>query len=196
MPSEWSQWIASHDALDSVSAMIHQLRAMEELGAEVMVARADVANLAQMHDVVEAATQRFGELHGVIHSAGIAGGGMIQLKQASGASAVLNPKVHGTLVLDAIFKAKPLDFMVLCSSLTSVLGGFGQLDYCAANAFMDAYANGHPTAAAFTVCINWDTWKEVGMAVKTVLPADLSEHRAEQLRDGARCSGPPARRWS
>ena len=32
----------------------------------------------------------------------------------------------------------PADFVVLCSSVTAVAGGFGQVDYCAANNFLDA----------------------------------------------------------
>src|SRR5262249_4209852 len=58
------------------------------------------------------------------------------------------------------------DFFVLCSSQASILGGFGRVEYCAANAFLDLFAHyyrarhGVPCAA-----INWDTWQEVGMAV-------------------------------
>jgi len=59
---------------------------------------------------------------------------------------------------------------VLSSSLSSVLGGFGQVDYCAANAFLDEFAHRNTSInGQFTVAINWDAWQEVGMAVNTAV---------------------------
>src|SRR6185436_15685666 len=69
-------------------------------------------------------------------------------------------------VLDRVFKDQPLDFMVLCSSITSILGGVGGADYCAANSFLDAYAQ-YRGASARVFSINWDKWLETGMAVNT-----------------------------
>jgi hypothetical protein len=58
--------------------------------------------------------------------------------------------------------------MLLCSSLTSVLGLLGQVDYCAANAYLDAFAHQYAArTGTFTVSINWSAWREVGMAVDT-----------------------------
>ncbi|MGL5881553.1 MAG: KR domain-containing protein, partial [Xenococcaceae cyanobacterium] len=71
-------------------------------------------------------------------------------------------------VLNTIFKDVELDFFVLCSSLASVLGGFGQADYTGANAFLDAFAHYKTcTDGTFTTCINWDDWQEVGMAARS-----------------------------
>jgi hypothetical protein len=81
---------------------------------------------------------------------------------------VLSPKVDGTRTLARIFADQPLDFMLLCSSLTSVLGLLGQVDYCGANAYLDAFAHQYAAATGtFTVSINWSAWREVGMAVDT-----------------------------
>src|SRR2546421_778174 len=167
--NEWERWLAAHDDQDSTSHKIRRVQALEEAGAEVMVESADIANEEQMRDVITRAYDRFGEIHGVIHAAGVAGGGMIQLKTREKAEEVLAPKLRGLLVLDTIFQDVKLDFIVLCSSLTSILGDFGQVDYCAANAFLDGFAHwqtskNHP----FILSINWDTWQEVGMAVKAV----------------------------
>ena len=61
--------------------------------------------------------------------------------------------------------------MVLCSSQRAVLGGVGRMDYCAANAYLDAYAHQYQQegrrAPGRVVTINWDTWRETGMAVET-----------------------------
>ena len=65
-----------------------------------------------------------------------------------------------------------------------MFGGFGQADYAGANAFLDAWARRRSAAGAFTVSIGWDTWREAGMAVDTVLPGDLDAARQERLRQG------------
>ncbi|MCA1613889.1 MAG: SDR family NAD(P)-dependent oxidoreductase, partial [Acidobacteria bacterium] len=163
--ADWSRWLEGHDAQDDVSRKIVSLRALEESGAEVLIFAADAADERQMREVLEATRARFGELNGVIHAAGVPGGGMLQLKSPEQAAAVLAPKVKGALVLEELLRGVPLDFVVLCSSVTSLLPGFGQVDYCAANAFLDAFAYSQAARGGpFTVSINWGTWQEVGMA--------------------------------
>ena len=162
-----------------------QIRAMEEAGAEVMLCAADVCDRPIMQETLEKIHARFGHLNGVIHSAGVAGGGLIEIKQQAAAEQVLAPKVTGTLVLDELLRDEPLDFFVCCSSLASLLGGFGQSDYCGANNFLDAYAQREaPRSDRLTVSLNWDTWAEAGMAVNTAVPAELEAVRAEALKSG------------
>jgi len=182
---EWVGWLATHDEQDGVSSKIRKVQALEKLGAEVLALSADVANQEQMQAVKLAANQRFGTIHGVIHAAGIAGGGVIQLKTLETAISVLAPKVKGMLVLDHIFKDVKLDFLALSSSITSILGEFGQVDYCAANTFLDAFAHYNlARGGTFTVSINWDAWREVGMAVNTAVPLELKKRREESLEKG------------
>ena len=88
-------------------------------------------------------------------------------------------------MLAAAFEDVPLDFMVLCSSTAALLGGFGQVDYCGANAFMDAFAQQRQTSGGFPVfSINWDAWKEVGMAVNTKVSEPMRGARQRSLRLG------------
>jgi NAD(P)-dependent dehydrogenase (short-subunit alcohol dehydrogenase family) len=182
--SAWPEWLEQHDDGDPTSERIRAVQQIESAGAEVMLACADVADRGQMTAVVDEARRRFGAINGVIHSAGVAGGGIIQLKSQNVADSVLAPKVLGTLVLDELMKDEPLDFFFICSSLASVYGGFGQMDYCAANNFLDAYAQANTQEGRLTVSVNWDTWRDVGMAVKTVVPAELEQSRRESLERG------------
>ncbi|MCC5603399.1 SDR family NAD(P)-dependent oxidoreductase [Nostoc favosum] len=174
--SQWQQWLETHDNQDSVSRKIEKVLALEKLGASVQIYSADVANLEQMQAVVTQACKQFGRIDGVIHAAGIAPGGIIQLKTKEMANSVLAAKVRGTLVLDEVLKNSNLDFFVLCSSGTSVLGHFGQVDYCAANAFLDTYAHYCACKSSQpTVSISWDTWQEVGMQVDTVVRNEIKQ---------------------
>ncbi|NQE34940.1 type I polyketide synthase [Microcoleus asticus] len=167
--NERSQWLATHDDQDTISRKIRKLLEFEESGAEVLVATADVTNLEQMQVAIEIAQKQFGHIDGVIHAAGVPGGGIIQRKTREEAERILAPKVKGTLVLDLLLKDVELDFFVLFSSLASVIGGVGQVDYAGANAFLDAFSHYKiSTNGTFTTCINWDAWQEVGMAAEEV----------------------------
>ena len=161
---QWSTLLAQPDS-GAVAQRIRQVRALEAQGAEVMLTAADVTNLAQMRAVVREATERFGTIHGVLHTAGVIDDGVVQLKDAAAAAAVLAPKLQGTLVLEAALAGTALDFTVLFSSVSSFSGLAGQVDYAAANAFLDAYAHARCARdGCFTVAVNWSAWAEVGMA--------------------------------
>jgi phthiocerol/phenolphthiocerol synthesis type-I polyketide synthase E len=176
---EWAGWLALHGEHDRVCARIRKVQELEELGAEVLVLAVDVADEGQMRQAVEQVRARFGALHGVIHAAGLAGGGLIQLKTPETAARVLAPKIRGTLALDAALAGQPLDFLLLCSSTIAVLGGLGQVDYCAANSFLDAFAQERALRGdSCVVSINWGAWQEVGMAVAAGLAGSPSDRMA------------------
>jgi non-ribosomal peptide synthase protein (TIGR01720 family) len=167
---EWDQWLETHEADEEIGLTIIKVMQLEEMGGEVMVVRADVTDEAQMRDVVSRVSDRFGDIHGVIHSAGIPPGGLIQLKTPEMIAKVMAPKVQGTLVLDNIFKDTKLDFLIFNSSIRSFLGLPGGVDYSAANCFLDLFAcararHQHRNSAPLTMSINWDGWQEVGMGV-------------------------------
>ncbi len=171
----WAGWLAAHDQNDQVSRTIREVQALEAQGAEVLVFQADVTDLARMRSVVEQTYARYGAIHGVVHAAGLAGGGVIPLQTTDSLAQVLAPKLHGTLVLDSLFKDAGLDFLVLCSSLRTITGGLGALDYCAANAFLDAFAHSASAQSrTFMVAVNWDAWSDVGMS------AEALKRQAEQ----------------
>ncbi len=190
---EWNQWLSTHNRDDRVSQKIHQLQEIEALGAEIFVASADVANLQQMQAVITETKQLFGSINGVIHAAGVPDGALILRQTRDMTETVLAPKVKGTLVLDSLLQNVELDFFILCSALTSILGTFGQIGYCAANAFLDAFAHFKATKGnTLTVAINWDAWQKVGMAVETAnwparmidkLPSDsLNRSQSKETR--------------
>lgn len=183
--AEWKQWLSDRDPEDSISRKICKVQELEKLGSEVLVIQGDIANLEQMKEAIASAKQKFGQIHGAIHAAGNPGGGIIGRKTREEAEKVLSPKVKGTLVLDTLLKDEPLDFLILISSLSSILGEFGQVDYTGANIFLDIFARDRANQRDSFVCaINWDTWQEVGMAVKTVVPSEFQELHGENLQKG------------
>jgi len=178
----WDDYVQQHGQDDPNSRKIRKIQELEAAGAQVLPVTADVVNLEQMKQTVEQATARFGAIHGAIHAAGVAGGGVIQLKQRSVAEKVLAPKVTGTLILKQVLREQPLEFLALCSSTAAIIGGFGQVDYTGANAFLDAYAHSITAGDTHVVSINWDAWKQVGMAVNTAVSDAMAASRQQGLK--------------
>jgi NAD(P)-dependent dehydrogenase (short-subunit alcohol dehydrogenase family) len=183
---DWRLWLETHEEQDATSRKIEKLKSLEDLGAEVLTIGADVANTEQTRQVIARALKRFGAIHGVIHAAGVAETSSgIPLKTAEMAAAVLAPKVTGTLVLSSLLRDVKPDFFMLCSSIAAILPPPGQVDYCAANAFLDAFAQRRDCHnGAHVVSVNWDAWQEVGMAVNTPVPQGLKKVREENIRTG------------
>jgi acyl transferase domain-containing protein len=156
------QWTAPSDAYapdDPMAVRIARLRAMEALGAEVMVASADVADLEQMRSVLRDATSRFGRIDGVIHAAGATTGSFLTDIGAAQSDAHFRPKIRGVQVIEELLGDENLDFCLLISSLSSVLGGLGFGAYAAANCFLDAFAQMHWRRAGTPWrSVNWDGW--------------------------------------
>ena len=161
-------------------AKIRQIEDLKELGAEVLVINADVADLEQMERAIAQSQAKFGQIQGVIHAAGLTSSGEIELKTKSQVAKILRAKVQGTLVLDRVLKDIRFDWWVLCSSMGSIVGGV-QIDYCAANAFLDAFAERANSTDRRVVAVNWDGWQQVGMGATKIQQEFLlegSRHRS------------------
>ncbi|WP_051736282.1 type I polyketide synthase [Amycolatopsis rifamycinica] len=153
----WAGIAAGTDEVPgTIRDRVDRVLAIEALGGEVAVVEGDVAEEADVRRAVAVAVERFGALHGILHTAGVPGTGLMQFKEPGDADQVLAPKLPGSRALSAATEGLDLDFVALFSSITSVTGGGpGQVDYCAGNAWLDAYAAGH---GGRTVSISWGEW--------------------------------------
>jgi acyl transferase domain-containing protein/acyl carrier protein len=167
----WSKVLSTTDEADSVRRKIEKIIHLEAMGAEVLVLQTDVAIQAELRAAVDQTRRRFGAIHGVIHSAGEVGSGLISAKTEEMIEKVFAPKVQGTDALYAVFKKEPLDFMLFCSSLATIAGGLSKVDYAAANAYLDSVARAAYRESAYPVIsVNWDSWRNVGMAANMAMP--------------------------
>ena len=176
-PPPESQWeSAIHDAerAEPEKEKIRKLIEIRSLAGSLVVAQADVTNLEQMRKAVAQAQKQFGKIDGVFHAAGVLDDGPLMLKTAESTAHVLDPKVRGTLVLEKALRNIPLKCFVLFSSISSILPPAGQVDYAAANAFLDAFALSRK--GPITV-VNWGSWREVGMAARAISPHPWLEEK-------------------
>jgi acyl transferase domain-containing protein/acyl carrier protein len=158
---QWDAVLADPATTDEVRRRLTGLRQIEELGSEVAVVTGDVSDPDSTRAAVRTALDRFGVLHGVLHAAGLPGIGLMQFKTRAEIDKVLAPKVVGTIALEAALHDVPVDFLALFSSITSATGGGpGQVDYCAANGFLDAYACAAAADGRLrVVSIGWGEWQ-------------------------------------
>lgn len=174
LPPE-SEWEAiSREPTNKLHKKIRALRTMRQNGARFHVQQVDITNFEALTAVIGNCRRAIGSIDGVIHCAGIAGGGLIQLKSKQQAHEVLMPKLLGTYHLAKVLQCFHLDFVVLMSSIAVLTGELGQMDYCAANASLDAFAVSQYFSSDFVVSLNWNTWREVGMAIETEKPEEVT----------------------
>ncbi|WP_300239535.1 SDR family NAD(P)-dependent oxidoreductase [Pseudomonas sp.] len=161
----------------AAQGMFEQLQA---LGARVVYRSLDVSDAAAVSQWMDGIYAEQGQLHGLIHSAGVIRDSLIMHKSASDFAQVLAAKVAGIENLDQAIGERPLDFMLCCSS-QAAMGNLGQADYASANAWMDAYMHYRQNLAADgkrkgrSLSINWPLWRDGGMGLAPVIEQQLRE---------------------
>ena len=131
----------------------------------------DLGDLDQVQQLIAAIKDEYGQLNGILHSAGMIADNFILKKSGAQFSEVLAPKVTGAFNLDRASQDVELDFFVLFSSVAGAMGNLGQADYATANGFMDQFATYRNRQVAAkerygrTRSINWPLWQAGGMGV-------------------------------
>jgi NADPH:quinone reductase-like Zn-dependent oxidoreductase/short-subunit dehydrogenase/acyl carrier protein len=182
---EVARWLARHGAkrialLGRRAPGEHARTVLAELeaaGTQVQIFQADVTDPAMMQQAVTETTADGTLLRGVIHAAGVLDDGVIEQQNWERFTHVLRPKVDGAWSLYYATHTAPLDFFVLFSSASALLGSAGQANYAAANAYLDGLAYHWRTEGLPALSINWGAWAEVGMAA-------TQANREQQRRAG------------
>lgn len=168
-PVEQQDFYEKTHGPDSVRRALAAIRQLEADGAEVLYLTGDITNFEEMTRAVEAAKSRFGRIDGVLHAAGIIDDNLIQAKTQDSIEQVLAPKVLGTTVLASVFESEPLDLFVMFSSTSTDIIRAGQVDYVAANAYLNAFAQSQSRRSdRSTIAVHWGIWNEVGIAARAV----------------------------
>jgi NAD(P)-dependent dehydrogenase (short-subunit alcohol dehydrogenase family) len=136
-------------------------------GVRVEVRSVDVADPAAVAELFAYMRRDLPPLRGIVHAAGVTADGALADLDWRQFRDVLDPKVRGGWNLLAESADDDLDFVVLCSSMASLVGSVGQANYVAANAFLDALAQHGRREGRPTTSVSWGPWAEVGMASRT-----------------------------
>lgn len=143
-----------------------EVEALRKRGITVAVEALDVASMASVEALVAKVTAEHGPIRGVIHAAVLLDDGMINGLTPDRLRAVLRPKIDGARNLDAALDGQPLDFFVLYSSATTVIGSPGQGAYVAANAWLEGFARERRERGKPALAIGWGAISDVGIIAR------------------------------
>ena len=169
-----AEWLAARGAghivlasrRDLTPELEQQIQQITQAGAQVSVYQTDISNAQQVAQLFADIKAEMPPLRGVIHAAGVLDDGILVEQNAERFRAVFAPKVDGAWHLHQQTTALPLDFFMLFSSATSLLGAVGQSNHVSANAFLDALAHARRAQGLPGLSINWGAWSEVGYAAQ------------------------------
>lgn len=163
---QWDRLLQENNPAEDLTAeRIHRIREIEKAGGKACIIEADLSDEEQVMVAVAKAGALFGPIHGVLHTATTPDGALIAVRDKKASDALFATKIFGTRFLEKALVNEQPDFIMLFSSLSSVLGGFGQVGYTSANAYLDAYAQQLArTKDCFAVAVNWDRWRGTGIA--------------------------------
>ncbi len=131
---------------------------------EVRCVAADVTDRAAMAQVLAEVRATMPPLRGVIHAAGVLADRVLLEADRSRFEEALAPKIRGAWNLHELTCPDPLEFFVLFSSVSALLGTTGQANYAAGNSFLDALAEYRRARELPAVSVSWGPWAEVGLA--------------------------------
>ncbi|MGW9499338.1 KR domain-containing protein, partial [Streptomyces prasinus] len=153
---------------------------LTEAGAQsVRVVACDVADRKQVRELLQSGERPW---TGVFHLAAVLDDGVVSALDAQRVGRVWAPKAAGAAHLDELSRELGLDLaaFVLFSSAAGVLGGAGQANYAAANAFLDALAVSRRTQGLAGSSLSWGLWEQAGVG----LTAGLGQAELARLRRG------------
>lgn len=139
---------------------------LADVGCQVVVASGDVCDSTSLNDALKGLPAGFPPIKGIFHAAGVLQDKLMNQMTDHDFAYPLPAKTIGTWVLHRWTQDNPVDFMVLYSSVSAVLGTAGQANYGAANSFMDGFTAYRNCLGQRTLSINWGAFDGSGMAAQ------------------------------
>jgi acyl transferase domain-containing protein/acyl carrier protein len=169
----FAEWLADQGARALIlvgrtgvrtSAQREAVESLRKRGVDVEVVAADISDPQSLGQALEAPRRRMPAMRGVLHAAGLLRDGFIAQQTAETYRDVMASKVAGSLSLHRLTLNDPLDFFVLFSSASAIVGSPGQSNYAAASAFLDAFAHYRVARGLPALSVDWGAFADVGGA--------------------------------
>jgi NADP-dependent 3-hydroxy acid dehydrogenase YdfG/acyl carrier protein len=143
--------------------IMKRIESLKENGATIKIKQADVNSYDELKDVFNYVDDQIPELKGIIHAAGLIEGRQLTDFSYEDFDYITSPKVKGTWNLHSLSKSKKLDWFVMFSSASALLGNMGLAHYVAGNTFLDVFSHFRHNQNLPALSINWGTMSDAGM---------------------------------
>ncbi|SFJ96200.1 SDR family NAD(P)-dependent oxidoreductase, partial [Thermoflavimicrobium dichotomicum] len=175
-------WIGRREKEETIQAKLDRLAA---LGPAPHYITADATNEQALRRAYEEIKERYGQIHGVVHSAIVLQDKSLANMEEERFRAALSAKVDVSVRMAQVFGKEALDFVMFFSSIGSFMKSPGQSNYSAGCTFKDAYA--HQLAREWPCAVkvmNWGYWGSVGIVSKR-------EYQERMMEQGIGSIEPP-----
>ena len=149
---------------------------------------ADIGDEAQAEELLARIRAELPPLAGVAHLAGVLDDALLPQQSVERFRSALAPKALGAWHLHRLTKNDDLEFFILYSSASSVLGSPGQANYATANALLDGLVADREAQGLPATSVNWGPWAQGGMATSHAARANLSAQGLIPLEPSAALS--------
>jgi short-subunit dehydrogenase/acyl carrier protein len=134
---------------------------------------ADVGDESQVAELLARIRSELPPLAGVVHLAGVLDDALLAQQNLDRFRTTLAPKAFGACYLDRLTRDDELDFFIVSSSVSSVLGSPGQANYATANALLDGLVAQRKAQGLPATGVNYGPWGKGGMASSQAARANL-----------------------
>jgi acyl carrier protein/short-subunit dehydrogenase len=135
---------------------------------------ADIGDESQLDELLGRIRAELPPLAGVAHLAGVLDDALLPQQSVNRFRTTLAPKAFGAYHLDRLTKKDDLDFFIVYSSVSSVLGPPGQANYATANALLDGLVAERKAQGLPATGVNFGPWAKGGMASSEAARANLT----------------------
>jgi len=139
------------------------VRELTECGATILAEPCDIANLRAVETLFRKIHATMPPVVGVMHAAMVLDDAVLTNLTEDRFRRVLSPKVKGAENLDIVTRGLPVDYFVLFSSVTTLIGNPGQANYVAANGFMEGLARRRRQMGLPALAVGWGPISDVGV---------------------------------
>ncbi|WP_137130038.1 type I polyketide synthase [Rhizobium sp. FY34] len=160
---DWERWLASHSPRHPVSLFIQTLRSLGTPGKDFLLFSGDISDAQWLRSSLEEAETSLGAVKGVFHAAAMGDQYFGLLSSENFDTKSLQAVKSGTIdALDRVLGQRSGIFVLVQSSLSSIVGGTGLGHYAAENAYLDAFVSAkRPGSGPVWKSVNWDACASV-----------------------------------
>ncbi len=155
--------LARREPNPAEQAVLDELNAA---GPRVSVERADVGDLEQVRDAVARVRDRIGPVRGVFHLAAVLRDALLTDQTWATFDPVLRSKALGAWNIHRAVAGDPVEYFVMYSSTATLLPSGGQLNYAAANAFLEGLAHYRRSQGLAATAVAWGPFRDAGLAAR------------------------------